>query len=405
MHRLVLTITGGEQAQAWAGVARPFMAHYARRCGADFRDVTGPPPYPGLMDAARWNYAKQDAMREALAEYDRVLWLDADVLVRPDAPDLFAMVPATHWGALDESDVACATPGMQGLVQAEQGHLSAVCILEAAPIPNSYGRYFNCGVQVASKQHSFLYERPSVLEDHGWGEQTRTNARLFGRPDTLIYHLPECMNCMTWYARPHYWRNAFLIHYAGLNGRLERMRLDASRWAALGLVPWAAASGGHDRETPREAAWAAQALDRGVWMKEPAAADWLIYIPHVNRPDRLRRAIDSLSSLASRTVVIDQSDDGVRSDAAGAAAVFRWKGPRRFTSAMNWIQQDAYCRGLRRFLFMHDDAEAAPGGIDLLLEEAARLDREGGRWGVVFSGYDALCLFNPAATQLGGSVG
>ena len=151
----------------------------------------------------------------------------------------------------------------------------------------------------------------------------------------------------------------------------------------------------------REAAWAAQALapERGAWLRQPEPGDFLIYVPHVIRPDMLRRAVASLVPFEGRTVVIDQSTKAADSLGTAAKGVFRWQGPRRFTSVMNWIQQDAYRRGLRYFLLMHDDAEAAPGGVGMLLAEAERLDRSATRWGVIFTWYDALCLFNPTATR------
>jgi hypothetical protein len=47
---------------------------------------------------------------------------------------------------------------------------------------------------------------------------------------------------------------------------------------------------------------------------------------------------------------------------------------------------------------MHSDAEAANGGLLALCEEADRLKSQGDRWGVIFTHYDALALFNPEAT-------
>ncbi|MDB5312823.1 MAG: class SAM-dependent methyltransferase [Gemmataceae bacterium] len=136
----------------------------------------------------------------------------------------------------------------------------------------------------------------------------------------------------------------------------------------------------------------------GQWLRAPTSdAEWLLYVPFVNRPDLLQYALRSVREYTQNVVVIDQSETGA-GVGLHAGPVFRWGAPVRFTSVMNWMQRDAYRRKLRRFLFMHSDAESAPGGVRGLLEEADRLDGRRERWGVIFTRYDALALFNPAAT-------
>ena len=39
---------------------------------------------------------------DLIADYDRVLFLDADVIIRPDCPDLFAMVPTECFAGENE---------------------------------------------------------------------------------------------------------------------------------------------------------------------------------------------------------------------------------------------------------------------------------------------------------------
>jgi hypothetical protein len=145
--------------------------------------------------------------------------------------------------------------------------------------------------------------------------------------------------------------------------------------------------------------WRKEVPPRGHWVARPGAgADWLVYVPHVNREDLLRNALTSLGHYARRAVVIDQSGPGLSPDFHDGPT-FRWEGPCHFTGAMNWVQREAGRRGLRRFLFMHSDAEATPATVERLLGMADDLEDRGARWGVIFTHYDALCCFNPAAVR------
>ena len=154
----------------------------------------------------------------------------------------------------------------------------------------------------------------------------------------------------------------------------------------------------------RGVSWAYRKIlpQRGSWLRRPAeGADWLLYLPFVNRPDLLRQALHSVRGSADRVVVIDQSQTGEALE-AHPGPVFRWNSQLHFSAVMNWIQRDASHRKLRWFLFMHSDAEVASGGLRTLCDEADRLDCRREQWGVIFTHYDALALFNPKATaQIG----
>lgn len=150
-----------------------------------------------------------------------------------------------------------------------------------------------------------------------------------------------------------------------------------------------------------------QRAQRGTWTFRRASSpsDLLAYIPYVNRPDLLARAIRSVEALWPALVVIDQSSDGLRDDfwldLTGArermAGVFRAPtGAMHFTQMMNWAQQEAQASGASTLIFMHNDAEVTdPRVIDTVLA----CSRAPGRTGVVFTNFDAFCAFNVAAVS------
>ena len=78
----VATAAVTPQESRWLEISRPWLEAYARRLGADFRVVEaahlkgGKSPFADLLDGR-----------------DRLLFIPPDTLVRPDAPDLFRLVP------------------------------------------------------------------------------------------------------------------------------------------------------------------------------------------------------------------------------------------------------------------------------------------------------------------------
>jgi hypothetical protein len=130
---------------------------------------------------------------------------------------------------------------------------------------------------------------------------------------------------------------------------------------------------------------------------------YVLAIPYVNRPDLLQAAVQSVTEHWQSVVVIDQSDEGLGDHWQRQVAIYRWMAPRRFTCVQNFIQRLALLERVPHFLFMHSDAECLNDAIRLLLDEASRLDAEATRWDVIFTDYDALCLFSSRAVLATGA--
>lgn len=88
MKRIILTLN--LYGDAWHREARLSVMDYAARCGAALLEVREPP------QGANGGYeAKLSLDRLVPAEWQpcRVLYLDRDVVVRSDCPDIFGIVP------------------------------------------------------------------------------------------------------------------------------------------------------------------------------------------------------------------------------------------------------------------------------------------------------------------------
>lgn len=82
-NRLIITVATGDSAQAVLAATRPLMESYAQRVGADFLALTN-------TKYDWWGFEKF-RVRYFAQQYDETLFLDSDVIVRPDCPDLFEL--------------------------------------------------------------------------------------------------------------------------------------------------------------------------------------------------------------------------------------------------------------------------------------------------------------------------
>lgn len=241
-RRLVTTLCYGPAGAAMGALSMDLLRDYARRCNADFRvltEVTAAKPSP-LDDMAAIHasiaVAMLDKMRflqEELREYDRVLWIDSDVMVRPDAPNLFAIVPADRLAMADE----CATANDYQVWFCHR-HMVETCQQEGLPIPDSRGRYFNCGLMMIPARARWLFEPRVNPVSHPWCEQSLVNVRLFARPETPLYVLPECCNRFVYWPGMVPRRQAnmsWFLHFAGppdYATRLRDMKAQREAWQA-----------------------------------------------------------------------------------------------------------------------------------------------------------------------------
>jgi len=142
---------------------------------------------------------------------------------------------------------------------------------------------------------------------------------------------------------------------------------------------------------------------RGRWSvlrAPPHSLDYLTYIPYINRPELLDRAVASIPDLWASLVVIDQSLYGLSSRdhpwIDSIAGVFRSPaGSMSFTQMMNWAQAEAFEHCIQYLVFMHNDAECLKGIAQKVLDCARTLLHAG----VVFTHYDAFAVFNIAALR------
>lgn len=237
MKKLILTIAIGEKYAALGAVTHPTIARYAARIGADFvvireQKISRTTPH--------W---EKFQIFDFLGEYDRVLFLDSDLIIRADCPDLFALVPETHIGAVDEAsyamrDVArimCDVAVAYGVPPTELDFVSTKS--------NSVGggSYFNTGVMVVSREHRPLFRKPEREVNHFF-EQSYLNL-MFVREHTPMFALDPRFNCTHPMERlvEGGRLGAYIAHYAGYEAPTPEtladfISNDLAEWRAQGYA-------------------------------------------------------------------------------------------------------------------------------------------------------------------------
>lgn len=130
--------------------------------------------------------------------------------------------------------------------------------------------------------------------------------------------------------------------------------------------------------------------------------DYLAFIPVVNRPDLLQNVLRIAKTALEEIKLIDNSKDGWVSREYPTMAM-KPPVPLTFTQTMNWEFSETLKRSKKFCVHMHNDAVIPPGAIQELLAYARRVDAYDKRWGVLWTLYDVLCVYNPiAADDIGG---
>lgn len=191
------------------------MQRWAEREGWDFHvidewKIRYNPNWPRRRYGAQlekfqlWDY---------LGRYDRVLYLDADIVVHPAAPNPFSLVPPQSLGGVWDDTDDSAWKREEELANLARRH-------GALPHPERTGpRFLNTGMLVMGKAHRDLwtFDKKAFIRGR-WPEQSLLNYRLL-RSETRIAPLPEEFNFMPLHAdrfvQDERRRASYLVHYAG----------------------------------------------------------------------------------------------------------------------------------------------------------------------------------------------
>lgn len=211
--RLIVVVASGPVAEEQLILTAPRMRAYAKRVGADFRVVTAD-------HAPHWPMANKWRIAPFVRAYDRTLYLDVDVIIAPDAPDIFEAVPAEAVAIYDEwSDVFDNAPG--DWVQAEA---DAICKTQQMPL-RRLGWMGNAGIILFPRTAADLYRVPSRPFPRFWCLDQILFAMALDETGFPIHRLDRRWN--TGFVAADFWKHLPEAHLIHLNGsRPHKYRMD-----------------------------------------------------------------------------------------------------------------------------------------------------------------------------------
>lgn len=213
--KAIVTICIGKAHESIFKISRPTLENYANKIGADFVVIDKP-----KISTTSPHYEKFQ-LYDILTKYRRIIYLDCDLIVRPDCPDLFEKVPEDKIGIFNEGKFKDNTATMK-----EASRIYNI------PLDDYKGDYYNTGVIVFSRMHRDIWEKPVVEDIYNHFEQSYMNLILLSRHAKItdLTYRYNRMKEADEYTGEHR-LNCYIIHYAGiLQNTPDIMGQDLERW-------------------------------------------------------------------------------------------------------------------------------------------------------------------------------
>jgi len=214
MKVCLFTAAVGDYYQQLAEVTHPTLRAYAEKIGAEF---------VSRMDSVG-GYATQKWQKfeiyDLLNTYDRVLWVDTDIIIRDDAPDIFELVPRTEFGIFNEGKYEDRTSFIRDAME----HYNIWFDWK--------GEFYNSGVMVVSRPHKQVFRLPKDV-DKIETDQILITLRLL-KEKYKVFDLPYRFNRMSFLDQyiGMTRKDSYFIHYAGAprNDIFRVLNKDLSDW-------------------------------------------------------------------------------------------------------------------------------------------------------------------------------
>lgn len=201
---LILTIAHGDHYTKLRSITHPSIQAYADKIGSDFICIT-----EKKISATSIHWEKFQIF-DLLNTYHRILFIDTDIIIRDDAPNLFDLVPQDELGAFNEAPFTARSKEL----------MIDCCKAYDLKLEKWDGEYYNTGVLVVSRNHKYLFEKPEK-EYCSFYEQTYLNMKIadsINKNDLKVnninykFNRMTCMDLILGEDR----HASYFIHYAGI---------------------------------------------------------------------------------------------------------------------------------------------------------------------------------------------
>jgi len=212
---LVFTISIGDYYQEISKYTLPFLENYAKKIGADFLNITEHNPD---YITQKWN---KFHINKLLNDYKRIIYLDIDMIIRDDCPNLFEIVPENKLGMFNE-----------GRYSSRYEYLEQAGKYYGEDLKKWNGKFYNSGVMVISRRHSQIFKLPKGI-DFVETDQPYINLRILNDGVDMFdldwkFNRMDILDKFCGISR----LDSYIVHYAGApkNMIFDVMSRDIEQW-------------------------------------------------------------------------------------------------------------------------------------------------------------------------------
>lgn len=142
--RLLVATCADKNTEEYSRYTLPIHKMWAKRWGADFEILSN----PRYSAKGMWNYRTLEFLH-LFRVYDRILYVDADIIINEDCPNIFNLVPFDTFGAVAEDKGSRRTDRLNR-IKSIQDYFGNIGWQED---------YFNMGFYVVSWDHRDMFQR------------------------------------------------------------------------------------------------------------------------------------------------------------------------------------------------------------------------------------------------------
>lgn len=215
--RCVVTVATGKAFRDLLDFTRPYLRSYAMRNDADYIELTN-------QTELWWGFEKFRTLFFS-EQYEETLFVDADCVIRPDAPSLFGtdaeIMIHDDWKYLAETSWLKSQREIVGKGLAVEFEQRDTCL--------------NSGVVYCKRSHAGVWSQPPRTMN-----TNHTSEQLYVEQSAFRLGYQELDSRMNWqFYFPGFWqgvKDAYLVHFATSNEKLNHAKRTVQIWRDGGLL-------------------------------------------------------------------------------------------------------------------------------------------------------------------------
>ena len=200
-------------------ITRQSIVNYATRCCADYIELTGD-------QSPEWPIANKYRLHQVTKSYDKTLYLDCDVFVKSNTPNLFLITPDDKISAYDEWECWSSIGQTDWILKQQETIAHKVLDERSRNVHLDNGKFFsnsmlNGGVLVIPRSLSKYYKQPENAYPKSWCFDQ--NYLTLVLPKHELHRLSYKFNC-TYTSKNFFQRqgHSYLLHLNNLSKEVPK---------------------------------------------------------------------------------------------------------------------------------------------------------------------------------------